>query len=109
VPSRIGAGEEGQVARLRPGPHLAVVVVGVVDVVVVAVARVGLPPRVGLLELHVGEEDEAIEELVVDQTEAVDVDPGVVLLVPVDEGDVVLDPGNRRVVFGELEEIAVTP
>ncbi len=74
-PSRVGPVRDGHRAVLRERPIPAVVRACVVDRVIEPVPRSSFPPWVAPLQLHVRQEDQVVEEVVVEQAEAVDVGP----------------------------------
>src|SRR3982751_293040 len=79
-PSRVSTVRQHRVSRLRQRTIPVVVRVAVVNGEIHTVPGVGLSRRIAFLQLYTRQQDQLVEEVIVDQAEAVDVDLVIVLL-----------------------------
>src|SRR5262249_46468820 len=106
-PTGVRSGQNRGCSSLSERSPLPIVRIGVIEAVVDAAAVEGLPGWVAPLELHVRQQHDMIEEVIVDEAEAIDVDVVVVLLEPIDGRGRGLTV-ERRTMVDDLLQVAVS-
>src|SRR5262249_23482036 len=105
--SRVRSVGERQLSMPRVGPVAVVVRVRVIHGVVQSIACARLFAGIAPLESDAWPPHDGVEDLVMEEAEAIHVRPRVVLLESGDKRGILLNPGNRRKMFGECFQIPI--